>query len=173
MCLIWKVLRDIFLGVPLVSFVWSSCSRFTAQIPPRYSLLSPGFFVFPLSGGFVEPLLVPLFPVIGHSMKFSDGLPCNYKPCPRKSVPCLLLLLYCDEEFIIVFISLLYNRLTSMDLFPQIMRGKRDWYRLKRINFPDYHVTQWFCTEFAKFCTLRARGTNIGNLKTELEVAVI
>ena len=147
------------------------------------------FVIVRSSGGFVGLLLVPSFPVLRDSPKFSDGLPCDCKRCPRKSCPCLLLSSSRDEEGLIGFSSLLSDGITSMAIFPQILWGKRDQNRgnrrkvstvLRIKSFPTYHVTQWLCseyhvvicTEFANCRTLRAIGMELGDIKTKLEVAV-
>ena len=124
-CPIWAVLRDPILGVPSMYFVRSSYSCFTAQIYRRSLILSSGICHFPLIWRFFRALACPFFYCYCDSLKFSYGLPCDWKRCPKNYCPCLMLLLSHDEKGIMGFSYLLSDELTLMAVFPQIMRLNR------------------------------------------------
>ena len=69
-CPIWTVSRDPLFGVPSMSFVLVSCSNFTAWIPLKSPLLSPGFWCFPLIWWFFQDLDYPFVPCYRVFCKF-------------------------------------------------------------------------------------------------------
>ena len=100
-------------------------SNWAARVSPPEVLGGPRscrwvFVVVCSPGGFV-----PLFSVLRDYLNLLDWMTCDCKQCPRKSFPCLLLLLSRDEEGLMGFSSLLSDGLTSMDVFTKILWVKR------------------------------------------------
>ena len=119
-CLLWLLSR-VWSGKSQVVRSWGFLQSLLFEQAARVSLLSllggmrsccRSFCCVWLSGIVMSVSSLPLLPVyLSYSPKFSDGLPCDCKRCPRKSCPCLLLWSYRDEEGLIGFYYLLSNSL--------------------------------------------------------------
>ena len=82
-CLMWAVLRDPILRVPLIYFVQVSWPLFTVRIPRRFRCC-------PIDWRFCWDILFPIFSVcIGEYPKVSEGQPCDWSDVQGSLVPAL------------------------------------------------------------------------------------
>ena len=154
LCLLSRVLSGQSRGIRSWGFLRSLLFEWAACVsPPNYLGYLRSchwyFFCFLLSVGVLSGYSFPLLPVYrGYSPKLSNGLPCDWKKCLRNSCPWLLLSLFCDEEYLTGFSSLLLDGLFYFFYHCLVMK------KISRYFLPCSR-TAYFISRISSFSVMR------------------